>query len=225
MIAIDVRTIPPRERHPAIFTAFDGLPPGEAILLVNNHDPKPLLLTFQRERRGLYDWAYLEDGPERWQIRIGRRPALRESASSVSDLLGADHDRLDELMKAVRHQWSEEKLEEAEALFAAFATGLRRHIRSEEEVLFPAFEALTGHGPHFGPTAVMRAEHVEIESALVAITDALAKRAADEPREVGGLLSMLMAHNRKEEHVLYPMTDSALETAERAALVDEIEAA
>ena len=69
---IDVRSIPPRDRHPLIFGSFAGLAPGEALLLVNDHDPKPLYYQFQAEHGGEFEWAYLESGPEVWRVRIGR---------------------------------------------------------------------------------------------------------------------------------------------------------
>ncbi len=69
---VDVREIPPRQRHPLIFGAFDALLPGEALLLVNDHDPKPLFYQFQAESRGQFTWDYLEAGPEVWQVRIGK---------------------------------------------------------------------------------------------------------------------------------------------------------
>lgn len=69
---IDVRDIAPRERHPLIFGTFDTLAPGEALLLVNDHDPKPLFYQFQAESPGEFTWDYLENGPEVWQVRIGR---------------------------------------------------------------------------------------------------------------------------------------------------------
>ena len=69
---IDVRTIAPRERHPLIFSTFDTLLPGQALLLVNDHDPKPLFYQFQAESSGEFTWDYLESGPEVWQVRIGR---------------------------------------------------------------------------------------------------------------------------------------------------------
>jgi uncharacterized protein (DUF2249 family) len=47
---LDVREIPPRERHPEIHEAFEALDPGEALTLVNDHDPKPLYYEFQAER-------------------------------------------------------------------------------------------------------------------------------------------------------------------------------
>jgi uncharacterized protein (DUF2249 family) len=69
---IDVRRIPPPQRHPLIFQTFERLQAGEAFLLVNDHDPKPLYYTFKAERDGQFAWEYLEQGPEVWRVRIGR---------------------------------------------------------------------------------------------------------------------------------------------------------
>ena len=69
---IDVRTIVPRERHPLIFDTFGRLGPGEAFLLVNDHDPKPLYYQFKAEMDGTFQWDYLEQGPEVWKVRIAR---------------------------------------------------------------------------------------------------------------------------------------------------------
>ncbi len=73
MQTVDVRPVPPRERHPRIFGTFDALPGGESFLLMNDHDPKPLFYQFQAERPGQFDWQYLEQGPEVWRVQIGRR--------------------------------------------------------------------------------------------------------------------------------------------------------
>jgi uncharacterized protein (DUF2249 family) len=69
---VDVREIPPRDRHPLIFQTFDNLQPGQTFVLVNDHDPKPLFYQFSFEREGQFDWTYLEAGPEVWQVRISR---------------------------------------------------------------------------------------------------------------------------------------------------------
>lgn len=69
---LDMRTIAPRDRHPLIFRTFDALAPGGDFELINDHDPKPLYYQFQAERTGLVEWEYLEQGPERWRVRIGR---------------------------------------------------------------------------------------------------------------------------------------------------------
>lgn len=69
---LDIRPVPPRQRHPLIFTKFDALEAGDGFILVNDHDPKPLWYQFQAERAGQFAWDYLEEGPEAWRVRIGR---------------------------------------------------------------------------------------------------------------------------------------------------------
>lgn len=70
---IDVRDIVPRERHPKIFATFEALTPGQSFQLVNDHDPKPLRYQFEAEMPDRFTWEYLEEGPEAWRVRIGRR--------------------------------------------------------------------------------------------------------------------------------------------------------
>jgi uncharacterized protein (DUF2249 family) len=74
-VIVDVRAIPPRDRHPMIFDAFERLAPGQEFMLVNDHDPKPLYYQFQAEQPGAVEWTYVESGPETWCVRIGRREA------------------------------------------------------------------------------------------------------------------------------------------------------
>ena len=69
---LDVRIIPPRERHPLIFTRLDALSLGESLLLVNDHDPKPLRYQLMAERPEQFAWEPQEAGPEEWKIRICR---------------------------------------------------------------------------------------------------------------------------------------------------------
>lgn len=69
---LDVRTEIPRTRHELIFSTFDALGVDAAFVLVNDHDPKPLYYQLAAEHTGEFTWAYLEDGPEVWRVRIGR---------------------------------------------------------------------------------------------------------------------------------------------------------
>ncbi|XRQ12098.1 DUF2249 domain-containing protein [Actinomadura welshii] len=69
---LDVRTLVPAQRHRQIFAAFGELGPGEAFVLVNDHDPKPLYYQFAAEHPGDFTWDYQEEGPEVWRVRIGR---------------------------------------------------------------------------------------------------------------------------------------------------------
>lgn len=72
---LDVRPLPPPRRHPLIFQTFDHLSPGQALELINDHDPRPLYYQFAAERPGQFTWQYLQQGPDVWRVRIGRLPA------------------------------------------------------------------------------------------------------------------------------------------------------
>ncbi len=78
MKTIDVRQIPPRDRHPVIFETFDALTENEAFELVNDHDPKPLYYQFHHECSGQFDWEYLEQGPTTWRVAIRRQSSAHK---------------------------------------------------------------------------------------------------------------------------------------------------
>lgn len=219
---IDVRAIPPRDRHARIFDAFDVLPHGAELVLVNDHDPRPLLFTFQRTRAGLYDWSPLEQGPGIFRILVGRRAEDRALQQSVSDLLGHDHDRLDALMRTIRHAAERGDPEAAARGFEEFRVGLSRHIRAEDQIVFPELARLSGMSASTGPLAVMDEEHREIERTMEIVAAALAV-GAEAP--FGELVGLLGEHNAKEEEVLYPEIDQLLDEAGRVRMCQAIEAA
>ncbi|MDE2565753.1 MAG: DUF2249 domain-containing protein [Burkholderiales bacterium] len=69
---LDLRTLPPRERHPLIFARFDALAIGQSLQLVNDHNPQPLHFQFEDHAFGQFEWAALETGPAVWRIQITR---------------------------------------------------------------------------------------------------------------------------------------------------------
>ena len=69
-IVVDVNTVIPRERHPRIFKAWNSLAAGTAMIVVNDHDPVPLYYQFAAEYCGEFHWEYLEQGPDKWRVRI-----------------------------------------------------------------------------------------------------------------------------------------------------------
>lgn len=69
---IDVRIIPGPQRHPLIFKTFDSLCAGEALELINDHNPIPLRNQFNTMRSGQFTWDYLREGPDLFQVRIGK---------------------------------------------------------------------------------------------------------------------------------------------------------
>jgi iron-sulfur cluster repair protein YtfE (RIC family) len=134
--------------------------------------------------------------------------SLDSKSPSVSEYLGDDHRRLDAILKAVGTLVEAASFDEAASRFAEFSGGLSRHIDVEEQVLFPAFEQAMGRAS--GPTAVMRAEHVEIRQRMQRLEAALGTRDGNGARDaVDQLEAILGEHNLKEERILYPGCDRA----------------
>jgi uncharacterized protein (DUF2249 family) len=81
--SIDVRAIAPRDRHTTIFSRFHSLQPGQALELVNDHDPRPLYYQMQAQLPNTFTWTYLQSGPELWRVSIGKTAATvaRQAAS------------------------------------------------------------------------------------------------------------------------------------------------
>jgi len=69
---IDVRTIPPITRHATIFYMIDTLEPGDALEIVNDHDPVPLRRQLETRNPDEFSWVYKENGPI-WRVEIARR--------------------------------------------------------------------------------------------------------------------------------------------------------
>jgi len=67
---LDIRVVPPSEKHPTIFRTFDSLARGEGFTLVNDHDPSPLRHQFEATRSGQFSWKYVESGPAVWRVLI-----------------------------------------------------------------------------------------------------------------------------------------------------------
>ncbi len=72
VLTLDVTQIEPRFKHPQIFEKFDSLNPNQAFIIHNDHDPKPLYYQLLGERGNVFTWEYLSNGPEYWEVKIGK---------------------------------------------------------------------------------------------------------------------------------------------------------
>jgi len=217
---LDVRPLTPPERHPGIFNTFKELGPGDSFVLINDHDPRPLLYQFQNEFDGEFEWWPLERGPLAWRVRIVKR-RTKAVIRDVTDYMQEDHSRLDVILGAFQEAVKAGNWGEALSSFREFDLGLRRHIQGEEEVLFPTFEEKTGM-TDAGPTFVMKMEHTDIRDFLdkiMAATEAKDSEAAEQATDM--LTATLADHNMKEEQILYPESDSFLSEAERKDFINK----
>lgn len=135
---------------------------------------------------------------------------------SVTDHFGHDHQRLDRLLRKFETMRKSDR-PAVESVFIKFKAGLERHIRWEEEILFPIFEAKMGLR-YGGPTEVMRVEHRQIQRLLAEIAGKLARQEPSLESDVSALLGLLATHNQKEEHILYPAIDRLLSAPEHDAV-------
>lgn len=88
---------------------------------------------------------------------------------------------------------------------------LRRHIYLEEEFIFPTLK----QGGMMAPIFVMLREHGELWDAMDRLDVALESgRTGDQiAQQCADLLAQLDSHNSKEEPVIYPQVDAALDEA------------
>ena len=146
---------------------------------------------------------------------------VQSGAESVTGYLGSERERLDEAQRAVSAAMAAGRLREAATGYEEYEAGLLRHLRIEEELLFPVFEARSGIMN--GPTSVMRDEHRQVRAALGHMRRGLER--GDARAYADGLRfldSLLPEHDAKEQRILYPTLDRLLRPGERTALVERL---
>lgn len=105
----------------------------------------------------------------------------------------------------------------------------RCHHGKEEEQLFPMMEA-RGFSVSSGPTAVMRAEHVEGRHHIASMDAALRGAARGEQQSLKDFsdhalayVFLLRSHIRKEDGCLFPMADQTLTPDDERVLMRRFE--
>lgn len=73
-VTLDLRPLPPAQRHRQIFENWRQLPAGDTLRIINDHDPKPLYYQFAAEYQNQFGWEYEQQGPEDWIVNIAKKP-------------------------------------------------------------------------------------------------------------------------------------------------------
>jgi hemerythrin-like domain-containing protein/uncharacterized protein (DUF2249 family) len=218
-----------QERRAEIFGAFDSLSVGQALELVVRGGPLDprLLADFEDRYANSFDWWPVDCRADVCHVWVRKRAAGEPRA--IASFLGADHQRLTELWDEAMGAIERSDAQTVRDLLGQFIFGLRRHIRLEEEVAFPAFEQVSGMPQGAGPTAMMRMEHQEIKAILEAIEKGLGSadcagvtQAIDsQPTHP---MDVLGSHDDKEENILYPMIDRFLDVRRVGDLIRAMQA-
>jgi regulator of cell morphogenesis and NO signaling len=82
---LNVTLLEPKLKHPTIFVRFDELISGESLILLNDHDPKPLYYELSAERGDIFEWEYQEQGPELWKVKITKTKGEKKQDEDILD--------------------------------------------------------------------------------------------------------------------------------------------
>ena len=132
-------------------------------------------------------------------------------APELRDLSDHHHQGLVQARRLRRAATEEEAtpLKEASNAFLKFwQEGTTAHFREEEEVLLPLL-ARYGGEVESGPAAKMLAQHAQIRSLVMELSDEFRDNALT-PETLGGIGELLEAHIRLEEREVFPMIEEIL---------------
>jgi hemerythrin-like domain-containing protein len=147
--------------------------------------------------------------------------------NSLTQPLHDHHKHCDELFAEAEEAAHAKRWPSCRETFRRFRGEIEAHFATEEEVLFPAFEAAAGMSA--GPSQVMRFEHAQMRDLMAQMEQAVTNQ--DSGAFAGAaetLLVLMQQHNMKEENILYPMCERTLSgqpLAIGAGLRERVEAA
>lgn len=135
-ITLDIREIPPPERHPKIHARIDGLEPGQVLTLVNDHKPSPLRYELAAVRPGEISWVDGESGPEVWTVTITKLVRLLD----VRPIIDAGDEPFDTIMEVVGELGDDDLV-----IAAPFEPTPLEGVLSSQGYSFEANEVEPGH--------------------------------------------------------------------------------
>lgn len=138
-------------------------------------------------------------------------------SETIGDRMTGDHRRCDQLLTVVEGAAQRADWPSVVGQAQAFAEAMEHHFRFEEDELFPELESASPMAA--GPTGVMRMEHEQVRQLLADLQAAAQAEDSDDCIGIIETLHMLIQqHNAKEEGILYPLADQALEHQAAALL-------
>ena len=205
-------------------TEFEGLGEDETATVISTDNYYSAIKEFQQQHGGRFIWAALLEGNPVYKGVLTKPASGSKLTQSVYNYMAKDHTRCDDLYAKGESALLEGDNEVGGEAISGFITGMLRHFKIEEEVLFPTFEENTGMIG--GPTEVMRMEHTQMKGILSQMQAAVASGDFGSIAGLGETLVILMQqHNMKEENMLYPMmeqhlSDQLSSLIDRAQLID-----
>jgi len=124
--------------------------------------------------------------------------------SGPYDWLTHDHSEYEVLLFRCQESVSQEDWDTAFAAFESLVAHLKAHMAMEEEILYPAYEAIEEFPQ--GPTESLRHEHDEIVRHMRDLKRVLKTRNSEHVFEsLLPLEKLMIKHHEKEEDIFLPM--------------------
>ena len=215
-LLIDVTKIEPRLKHPTIFSTFDNLVEGDALLLHNDHDPKPLYYQLLGERGNIFTWQYEKSGPEVWEVEI-RKNIAGKVPETLGDIAAKDIRKADVFRKLGLDFCCGGKmtLEEACKEKGLDVIAVREELkRTEQTATVSKQHDFNSWTNTFLVDYIVNVHHAYVRENMSVLSD-LAERVADHHGKtnsellqirdnVVAIIKELTVHMKKEEHILFP---------------------
>lgn len=215
-VTIDVTVIEPSLKHSTVFNAFDQLNAGQAILLNNDHDPKPLYYQLLGEKGNCFSWAYLQDGPEIWKIEI-RKNTAGEQPETIGEIVSKDL-RKAEVFKKMGIDFccgGKKSLEEACWEKGLNVSEVKRALENVSDVVISsASHDFNNWSLSFLADYIVNVHHAYVKEITPLLADLSLKVANHHGKEhpelvkiasiTDEMLCELKVHMKKEETILFP---------------------
>lgn len=225
---IDLRPLPPPQRHDLIFSTWENLPVGGTMRIVNDHDPKPLKYLFQSEYTDQFTWLYEKSGPADWIVRISRTAAALgakadatedEQRAAFKDLIRRLHGgeptaTIKEEAKDLLRGTDARKLAMIEQELIQEGLGrqeMRRLCDAHLEIMRESLDQGLVKPEPGHPINTLMEEHIVIKSHLEELGKFLEHVKRDGaspdlsiPREIAHHLLEAERHHQREEDVIFP---------------------
>ncbi|WP_146113314.1 MULTISPECIES: DUF2249 domain-containing protein [unclassified Arthrobacter] len=189
---VDARNIPKPERHGKIMEAYDSLPTGGYLSLLNDHEPVNLHAEFERNLPGTYIWEATERIGGDWEViitKLASTPAPRIMTNTA--WLGEQGSTVD---GAIWKLEPEGRDLDANVIALAPSQEIGEHRGPELDVLIHVFEG----------TGTL---HTETDSISLKLGDVLYLPARSRRHFVAGVhgLKYFSVHQRKKTLGLMPV--------------------
>jgi len=134
--------------------------------------------------------------------------------------LCAEKDRLGSRCQSIRQLLSHGELREASKSLARFEVSMARHMRIEEEILFPKF---SDAAPQTAQLLVeeLRRDHEALRGLLESLAATL-ERGCSALEELDRFAGLLNAHEAKEEMYVYPTIFHLVQPSEMARIASRL---